>query len=64
MLRIFKATTAKEVTMLIFSIILLCLNILSVENSRLCPDITACYRRGGESKKEYFAWNFDVAKDT
>lgn len=61
MLKILKRLTAKEVTMLIFAVLFVCLNVyLELKIPDYMSDITTLLSTEGTKVKDIFAWNFDA----
>lgn len=61
MLKILKRLTAKEVTMLIFAVLFMCLNVyLELKIPDYMSDITTLLSTEGTKVKDIFAWNFDA----
>lgn len=61
MLKILKRLTVKEVTMLIFAVLFVCLNVyLELKIPDYMSDITTLLSTEGTKVKDIFAWNFDA----
>lgn len=61
MLKILKRLTVKEVTMLIFAVLFVCLNVyLELKIPDYMSDITTLLSIEGTKVKDIFAWNFDA----
>ncbi len=61
MLKILKRLTVKEVTMLIFAVLFVCLNVyLELKIPDYMSDITTLLSTQGTKVKDIFAWNFDA----
>lgn len=61
MLKILKRLTAKEVTMIIFAVLFVCLNVyLELKIPDYMSDITTLLSTEGTKVKDIFAWNFDA----
>ena len=61
MLKILKRLTAKEVTMLIFAVLFVCLNVyLELKIPDYMSDITTLLSTEGTKVKDIFTWNFDA----
>ena len=61
MLKILKRLTAKEVIMLIFAVLFVCLNVyLELKIPDYMSDITTLLSIEGTKVKDIFAWNFDA----
>lgn len=61
MLKILKRLTAKEVTMLIFAVLFVCLNVyLELKIPDYMSDITTLLSTKGTKAKDIFAWSLDV----